>query len=158
MQCCHPCSSSSFLACRLAQVMMLVSGLDGSPSPKIRTAPPSIMYLQDLSFRLQPRPAQQLLLCKYSTHCSTQCGFLSKQVGAFSTLLTHSLRLPMLPLESVHIHRHNSEGRARTKVPPMTPTCASDLVAEEFRQTGNRFGLSASLDRRNCLLNDLLSV
>ena len=43
----YAASSSSFFACRLAHVMMLVSGRDGSPSPKMTTAPPSMKYLQN---------------------------------------------------------------------------------------------------------------
>jgi hypothetical protein len=43
----YAASSSSFFACRLAHVIMLVSGRDGRPSPRMTTAPPSIKYLQN---------------------------------------------------------------------------------------------------------------
>ena len=38
-------ASSSFLACLLAQTIMLVSGLDDSPNPRMSTAPDMAMYL-----------------------------------------------------------------------------------------------------------------
>ena len=39
-------ASSSFLACLLAQTIMLVSGLDDSPNPRMSTALDMAMYLR----------------------------------------------------------------------------------------------------------------